>query len=182
MEKVYNHLKILIACIEKDGHMIKIFYTLLVATAGGLIGLKLKIPAGTLIGAMIAVAIFNISTNHGTVPNQLKIGAQIIVGGVIGLNFSMEMVRNLKTMIILALILVVGLTTFSLILGFVIHKVTGMDLLTALFSCSPGGLADMSIISEAYGAETAKVVIMHSLRLMTVVTIFPLIFNYLAKR
>jgi len=81
-----------------------------------------------------------------------------------------------------ALILVVGLTTFSLILGFIIHKVTGMDLLTALFSCSPGGLADMSIISEAYGAETAKVVILHSLRLMTVVTLFPLIFNYLARK
>lgn len=162
--------------------MTRVLWTICMAGVGGMLGVKLKVPAGALLGAMVAVAIYNISTNHGVIPNELKIGAQIIVGGVIGLNFTLEMVKSLKTMIVPALILIVGLTSFSIVLGLIIHKVTGMDLLTALFSCSPGGLADMSILSEAYGAETAKVVIMHSLRLMTVVSLFPLIFNYLASK
>ncbi|MDK2868716.1 MAG: hypothetical protein PWP51_1869 [Clostridiales bacterium] len=162
--------------------MLKVVYTLLVAAIGGLIGLKLKIPAGTLIGSMVAVGLFNITTGQGTVPVNLKIGAQIVIGGIIGLNFTMDMIRQLRLMIVPALILIVGLTTFCLALAFIIHKTTGMDLMTALFSCSPGGLADMSILSEAYGAETAKVVVMHALRLMTVVMIFPVIFGFLARR
>ena len=162
--------------------MSKVFFTLLVAAIGGIIGIKLKIPAGAFLGAMVAVAAYNIISGWGSVPVNLKLGAQIVLGAIIGLNFTMETLKSLKLMIVPALILIIGLTTFSIILAVIIHKVTGMDLMTALFSCSPGGLADMSILSEAYGAETPKVVVMHSMRLLTVVMLFPLIFTYIAKR
>ena len=40
-----------------------IFLVLAVAVAGGLIGLRLKLPAGAMLGAMIAVAIFTVVTD-----------------------------------------------------------------------------------------------------------------------
>lgn len=161
--------------------MNKVFYTLLVAGLGGVIGIKLKIPAGALIGAMIFVGIYNIVTGQGNIPINMKILAQIIVGGMIGLNFNMETVYGLKDLIVPALILVLGLTVFSIFLGFIISKLTGLDLITALFSCSPGGLTDMTLIAEEYGAETPKVALMHLMRLITVITVLPVVINILAK-
>lgn len=161
--------------------MDKVFYTLLVAGLGGIIGIKLKIPAGALIGAMIFVAIYNITTGRGEIPFNMKILAQIVVGGMIGLNFKMETVYELKNLIAPALMLVLGLTVFSICLGFIISKLTGLDLITALFSCSPGGLTDMTLIAEEYGAETPKVALLHLMRLITVITVLPIVINIVAK-
>ncbi len=161
--------------------MDKIIYTLLVAGIGGIIGIKLKIPAGALIGAMISVAIYNIVTGKGDIPINMKILAQIVVGGMIGLNFKMETLYELKNLIVPALILVFGLTFFSICLGFIISKFTGLDLVTALFSTSPGGITDMTLIANEYGAETPKVALMHLMRLITVITVLPIVINLLAR-
>ncbi len=161
--------------------MEKILYTLVIAMVGGILGIKLKIPAGALIGAMIAVAIYNINTGKGDIPPNFKLLAQIVVGGMIGLNFTMETVQGLKELLIPGLILVLGLTIFSLTLGFTISKLTGVDMITALFSTSPGGLTDMTLISEAYGAETPKVALFHLMRLVTVITVMPMAIKLFAK-
>ncbi|TCO77494.1 AbrB family transcriptional regulator [Marinisporobacter balticus] len=161
--------------------MDKIFYTLGVASIGGFIGIKFKIPAGAFIGAMIAVAIYNICTELGTLPSNFKLAAQIVVGGMIGLNFTMDTVHALKDLIVPACILIVGLTFFSIGLGFIISKLTGLDLVTALFSCSPGGLTDMALISEAYGAQTPKVVLLHLMRLITVIMVLPIVIKMFTR-
>lgn len=161
--------------------MEKIFYTLIVAGIGGLIGIKLKVPAGAFVGAMLAVAAFNISTGRGHIPPNFKLVAQMVVGGIIGLNFTLESVKGLKDLIFPALVLMFGLMAFSILLGFIISKTTGLDLTTALFSSAPGGLADMTIISEAYGAETPKVALLHLVRLVTVITILPLVIRLFTR-
>ncbi|WP_315114684.1 AbrB family transcriptional regulator [uncultured Clostridium sp.] len=154
--------------------MDKIIYTLLIALLGGYIGIKAKIPAGALVGAMVSVAIYNIYTGKGDIPYNFKLLSQIVVGGMIGLNFTMDSVKQLKSLILPAVILVLGLTVFSLILGFIIHKVTGVDLITSLFSSAPGGITDMTLISEAYGADISKVALLHLMRLVTVITVMPI--------
>jgi len=161
--------------------MDKILYTLLIAGAGGYVGIKLKIPAGALIGAMVFVAIYNIYTGQGNIPKNFKLAAQIVVGGMIGLNFTIDAISGLKKLIVPALILVIGLTLFSICLGFIISRLTGLDLVTALFSSSPGGLTDMTLISEAYGAEVHKVVLLHLIRLITVITVLPLVIRLLSQ-
>lgn len=160
--------------------MYKILITLMVAIVGGVIGVKLKIPAGALVGAMVAVAVYNISTGQGNIPKNFRTVAQIVVGGIIGLNFTTEAFFELKKIIVPTIILVIALISFSILLGFLIHKLTGIDLITMLFSCAPGGLADMTLISEAYGADTTKVVAMHLARLITVIAILPAIIKLFA--
>lgn len=161
--------------------MNKIIVTLLVATAGGLIGVKLKIPAGAMICSMFSVAIYNIFFAEGYIPSNFKIAAQIVVGGMIGLRFTKDTIMELKTILAPATVTLIGLTAFCVLLGYLLHKFTGMDLTTALFSTSPGGLTDMSLLADSYGADSPKVVVMHTMRLVTVVTIVPLIIKYLIK-
>ncbi len=167
--------------LEIGGKKMDILLTLIVAFAGGLIGLKLKIPAGALIGAMIAVAALKIGSGRGDLPYSFRIMAQIFVGGMLGLNFSMETINGLKNLIFPAMIVVVGLTLFSVILGFTLSKLTGLDLTTALFSVSPGGLTDMTLISGAYGADTPTVALLHLMRLLTVITVLPTIIGALMR-
>ncbi|EQB88135.1 membrane AbrB-like protein [Clostridium punense] len=161
--------------------MEKIIYTLIVAAIGGYVGIKLKIPAGAMIGAMVFVAIYNIKTSQGYIPRDFKLVAQVVVGAMLGLNFNMESILALKKLILPSIVLVVGLTVFSLLLGILIHKITGLDLVTALFSSSPGGLTDMSLLSEAYGAQTHVVALMHLIRLTTVITVFPILIKFLKE-
>lgn len=162
--------------------MEKMFYTLLIASIGGLIGLKLKIPAGTLIGSMIFVAVFNISTGNGEISRYIKIMAQIALGAVIGLNFTMDAIIGLKKLIVPAFILIISLMVFCVGLGILISKLSGLDLKTALFSCAPGGLTDMAIIAEAYGAIVPSVVLFHLMRVITVIIILPFVIKYLSNK
>jgi membrane AbrB-like protein len=155
--------------------------TLLVAAVGGIIGIKLKLPAGALFGAMVATAVYNLLTNKGYVPPQANTVLQIVIGASIGLNFNTETIKGLGSIFGAAVIMVVGLMVFSLLLGLVISKVTGIDLITALFSASPGGLANIVLISDAYGAQAHVVALLHTLRLVTVVVFMPIIVKFISK-
>lgn len=155
--------------------------TLIIGFVGGIIGTKLKVPAGALIGSMIFVAIYNIFTNNAFIPKNFKVTSQILVGSIIGISFTLSSVMELRKMLVPALMLVISLTVFSLLLGFVISKFTNIDLVTALFGSLPGGLTDMAIISEIYGADTPKVVSMHLSRMLTVVTIVPILIRLIAN-
>jgi membrane AbrB-like protein len=159
----------------------KMIYTLIIACIGGFVGLKLKFPAGALVGSMIFVAIYNIFIGNGEMPANFKAIAQIIVGGLIGLYFTKKSILGLRELIIPAFILTVGMMTSCIILGFLISKLTGLDLITALFSSAPGGLTDMTLISEAYGADISKVALLHLVRMITVIMILPLIIKLFTK-
>jgi membrane AbrB-like protein len=155
--------------------------TLLVGTAGGIIGIKLKLPAGALFGAMVATATYNLLTSKGYVPPQANTILQIVIGATIGLNFNMENIKGLGSIFFSAVIMVIGLMVFSLILGFIISKVTGMDMITALFSASPGGLSNIVLISDAYGAQAHIVALLHTLRLVSVVVFMPIIVKFISR-
>lgn len=155
------------------GSAIHILVTLLVAVGGGVIGIHTRMPAGALVGAMVAVALFNITGKTGVMPPWTKYAAQILIGALVGLRIRPEFLGELKQLVVPALILAIGMMAWAVVLGIVIHKVSGIDIVTALFSTSPGGLSDMTIIAQAAGADTPKVVILHLTRLVTVIAAFP---------
>lgn len=161
--------------------MQKIVLTLIMGLIGGYIGIKLKIPAGAMIGSMIFVGGYNVFTSSAYMPTNFKLIAQIVIGCTVGLNFTMDSLLGLKKIIIPSIILVIGLTTLSIILGYIIHKTTGIDLPTALFSASPGGLTDMTIMSESFGAQTHIVALLHLIRLTTVLTVLPAVIKILTS-
>jgi len=161
--------------------MTRFIMTMLVGAAGGILGMKLKLPAGALFGAMVSTAVYNLLTSKGYVPPQANTILQIVIGATIGLNFSMENIKGLGSIFLSAVVMVVGLMVFSLLLGFIISKATGMDLITALFSASPGGLANIVLISDAYGAQAHIVALLHTLRLVSVVVFMPIIVKFISR-
>ncbi len=161
--------------------MEKIIITCFVAAAGGLAGYKLGLPAGTFMGAMTAVAAYNILTGNAVIPSQLKILAQIILGGIIGTGLSMTVLRGFRELVIPVAIFVGLLFVFSLFSAIVLTKFTDLDLVTALFSCSPGGLNEMTIIADSYKAHVPTVAIIHLSRILSVVIFYPVIARFFIK-
>lgn len=160
----------------------KIVCTLIIGAIGGMLGVKFKIPAGAMIGSMVFVGIYNVFIGKAYVPSNFKTIAQIVIGCIIGLNFTMDSILGLRKLIIPSIILVIGLTTLSIILGLILHKTTGLDLSTALFSAAPGGLTDMVIMSESFGAQTHIVALLHLIRLTTVLTVLPIVIKFVTEK
>ena len=64
---------------------------------GGFIGSKLKIPAGTLIGAMLAIIIFKMFLKmHWEIPKSFSFVLQIFLGIMVGATFQPELLQVLK--------------------------------------------------------------------------------------
>lgn len=155
--------------------------TLLVAIACGVIGYSLGVPAGALIFSMTGVAIQNVTTSTAYMPLRFKQFAQVCAGALIGESVTRASITNLHTAIIPAVILLVGLFTIVVVLAYILYKTSDVDFVTALFSCAPGGASDLALIAEDFGANTPKVSIIQSLRVICVVIFYPLAIQFLAR-
>jgi len=153
----------------------KIAGTVLAATAGGLLCYKLRLPAGALIGSMLAVALYNVISDEAVIPYGVRVGVQILAGAFIGMRINRQNLLSLKTMILPVAIMVVSMLAINLIVGFVLYKLTRLDLATCLFGAAPAGIVEMTLAGEAVGADPAKVALMQLGRLFSVISFMPFI-------
>ncbi|MFC4767029.1 AbrB family transcriptional regulator [Effusibacillus consociatus] len=161
----------------------KILLTLVIGTAGGLVGYKLKIPAGAMIGSLGAVALFNLFYGSlGKMPDGVMIAVQIVLGSALGLSFTKGMLTDLKTAWLPALIIAGTYLLAGVLVGLFVAKVTGWDLMTSMFSAVPGGLADVVAASQSIdGVKTVNVMVIHSVRLAMVLLSIPILVKVFGK-
>lgn len=150
-----------------------LFLVFLVASIGGVLAKKFKIPSGFLIGSLVFSAFCNIFLLNYNFPVSLKFFSKILAGAVIGMRIERKDVENFKKMLKPLVFLMFGMFSYTLILAFLIYKFTNIDLITALFACTPGGLADMVLIAEVYGANVPQVTLIQTVRLISIICIFP---------
>lgn len=163
--------------------MERIAITLVIAFVGGYIGIRLKMPAGALVGALLSVAISNLWLGFsGEIPKEFRTVAQIVVGGILGLSVTRDTVASLRTIAMPVIVLVVSMIGMSLIAGYILARVTGWDMATAFFSSSPGGMTEMTLASMSFGADTPKVALLQLVRMISVITIMPIVLKWVLKR
>jgi membrane AbrB-like protein len=153
--------------------MIELILTIIIGFIGGLTALRFKVPAGAMVGSMIATAVFSVLTGKAFMPQDVKIITQIAAGAFIGAGISRKDVLDLRYIIKPAALMVFGMIILNLLMGYVMYKSTGIDLVTCLFASAPAGIVDMSLISSDLGADTSKVAILHMVRLLIVFIILP---------
>ena len=161
--------------------MTHLLVTLLVGTAGGLAGYKLRLPAGALLGSMLAVGIFNCLGLQAYMPLEARIGAQILVGCLLGLNLNLETFRQFKTLIKPALIIIISLLTCGVVTGFVLYKFCKLDMYTAFLCCTAGGMTELSLLAVTLGGDGPKVALLHMIRMISVIATMPVIIKLLEK-
>ncbi len=145
------------------------------AVAAALILGFFKVAASSLIGPMLAVGIYTkIKDIHIKLNKTFQNWVQIGVGGLIGLSITKASLLSFQDYLVPILYLNLLIVGGSLILGFVLHKITGWDLLTCLLSTAPAGLTPMILLSLELNADSNRVVLFQLLRFVTVVLFAPL--------
>jgi membrane AbrB-like protein len=148
----------------------KLVFTLLCGFIGGIIGYYAKIPAGPMIGAMLGTAVANwIGVPLEKYPSWTFFILQVILGSSYGLQLKKDTIQLLKTIWIPALTICIITMLFSILVGWLIHRLAGWDWLTSLFSSAPGGMTDVVLIARGTNAEIPKVMVLHIVRLITVI-------------
>jgi membrane AbrB-like protein len=155
---------------------------LMVGAAGGYIGWRLGLPAGGLLGAMVATGVFGLLTGlSSSRPASFQLVAQLLVGTIIGMRISPDIFRILRSVAVPALVSIAALLLVGLAAGLFLSRVGRLDLLTALLASAPGGLADLGLVATTLQANAPVVVAIHTVRIVTVVTVITLLARMFAR-
>ncbi|MDR0616266.1 MAG: AbrB family transcriptional regulator [Synergistaceae bacterium] len=154
----------------------EISIVVIVAAACGFLLDYLHVPAGFMLGAMCATAFVSIYTGHHCgLSKKLTVAAQIGIGVAIARYFGPEHVAYLTNPRFLAALFVSAAYTISstLLLGYLIHRMTGWKPLTCLLSSSAGGMSQMVIVAEEMNADSLTIGVMHLARYISIILSMP---------
>lgn len=156
---------------------------LLIASAGGLIGIKIGLPQGALLGALIAVALVN--TTGVFQIQRLPSPAIFIMYALIGIELGAGVDRStfaaLSRAWVPAVLFVVLLLLMTVGASILMVRFFGIDLATALFGTSPGAISGITALAADTKANVAVVVAIHTLRVTALVIAMPIIYRVLSK-
>ena len=151
------------------------------SSIGGIIGLFAGIPAGPMVFAMGTGVLVNVLYRRAYMPLQLRFAAQIMSGVFLGMRISAESIQGITRAWGPALVMVLSMITVPLFIGYATYKLTKLDLGTSLFSATPGGMTEMSLLANDMGFDFMKVSITHLARIITVILIFPQLINLIIR-
>lgn len=173
------------ACVsgQKQGKTVReLVLTLLLALVCGALGKLLKVPGGAIAFSMVGCAAYNIKTDRGYMPLRVRKFVQVFAGALVGATVGRQQAVQMLELWNVVLLAVVSFIVLDLIAGALIAKYTDMDIVTALFSCAPSGLTDMTLIAADLGADGVKVAGMHMFRLVSVIAVYPSIIHAFVSR
>lgn len=153
--------------------MWQLLMTLAVGTLTGLLFYKWKVPGGMMVGALVGVTVLNITTGEADMPSVARMAAQITAGAFIGTTVEKSDIKRLPRLAKPTLILMGGMLLLNLIMGVVIHQLSGVDWMTAFFCAVPGGMSDTPIIAAEMGAQAGAVAVAQFCRLVAGIGLFP---------
>jgi len=157
--------------------------TLAVAAAGGWLGVRLKLPAGPMIGALLLGSALNIAgLVHFNLPGWLLALSYAIVGWRIGLHFTREIVKaaaRALPRILLSILLLIGI---SACIGALLSHFAGVDPITAYLATSPGGMDSVAIIAASTKVDVPYVMALQALRFFACVILGPALAKFAVRR
>lgn len=153
--------------------------TLAIGFAAGL-GLYITgFPAGGMVGSMAAAMVLQLKgLACQPLPEAVKSWAQVGLGGLIGLNFSKEMLASLVGMAGPVVLLTFAMLVNGFLLAACIQRLTRRDMETCVLSTCAAGLSQMSVVAEDLGGNPVIVTIFHLVRLVSILAVLPPVFGF----
>jgi membrane AbrB-like protein len=159
------------------------FLILGVGAAGAALGLVTRLPSGAMLGALAAVAVFQL-INQGALSLDpgWSTGAQILIGAVLGSSLDRRSIGVFRKILLPGVLAVSVMLLAGLTVGLAITLLGVTDPATALFGMAPGGVAEMSAAAISLGAAGPIVVMMHTVRILAVTALLPFLLRPLSRR
>lgn len=149
--------------------------TLVIASLGGILFSYLHMPLPWILGSLTTILLWNSLLNKElSWPNTLANIGQIIIGYSIGRTFTQEtceqIIIQLPTMLMVTIVTIL----FSLLMGYIAHKKTGISIESGLIGSIPGGLSQTAVLcAEVPGSDITVVTVMQTARVLAVIFIVP---------
>jgi membrane AbrB-like protein len=150
--------------------------------AGALAAAVARIPAGSLLGPMIAAAVLTLAIGDFQVPALLREPAFAAIGLQVGLRFTPKLVREAGRLLVPTLLCVLGLLVACFGLALLLAATTDASLLDAYLATTPGGLYAVLAAAFGTGADTTFVIAVQALRLFVMVLLAPVVVRKLVLR
>lgn len=151
--------------------------TLIIAFVCGGIGYIIRIPGGVLTSAMLGVMFFNVRWDCCYVPPQAGKWLQCFSGLYLGSLVTENFLRQMRTLIMPAGIMVVAVVIWGVVVAGIVNRVTGLDYSTAILACAPGGIQEMSLIGDEMGLDMAAITVIQTVRIVVSVSLVPLLLS-----
>lgn len=152
------------------------------AVVGHFAGMRLRIPAGNLVGPMVVSAVLHVAGVTGSTPPFEAVAvAQVVVGASIGGRFLGVTVREISRLMVMASGATVAMLGVTLLFTFGLHALTGLSAESILLAFAPGGLAEMSLVALALDIDAAFVSTHHIVRIILVVALAPLAYRLVSR-
>jgi uncharacterized protein len=152
---------------------------LLIGLCGWWIASRLGVPAPSILGPMIVVAIVSCALfPFPDFPSWIKVLVQSVIGGYLGLKIDRETLASTKAMLVPIASSTAWFIFSTLVIGYVVARTTTIDLYSAFLGTTPGGVAEMTAVAVSVRADVALVATLQTVRLITNNVVVP----FLARR
>ena len=153
--------------------MIQTILTLALSAAVGYVLYRKRVPAGMLIGAVIASAVLTAVFHAGHIPSAAKTIAQVIAGTFIGCLLDPSRFGSPVTVLWAVLITTAVLLVNAAVFGKWMEKLFGVPVREGMLMLTPAGASDMALISTDIGVSSPRLILVQIYRLIIATAIFP---------
>ncbi|MBH0333707.1 AbrB family transcriptional regulator [Brevibacillus brevis] len=154
--------------------LLRILFTLLLGSLGGLLFATIHSPLPWLLGALVTTVICNmLGVKNLWIPSWFRQAGLTVIGITLGLRMTSEIVDTMMGHVGLMLITTILTILISLVNAWIFYKICRVDGITAIFSNIPGGLSEMVSVGQMAGGNQQVITIFHSIRAISVVLCTP---------
>jgi len=154
----------------------------LCAVAGFWVAKMMRLPAPIFTGPIMFSAAFHLGGLTDASPPAILIAvAQVVLGTSIGCRFTGYRLGSIFRTMMTGGVIAFAMLATALVFALILESLTGLPFPALLLALSPGGMAEMSLISLAMDVDIAFVSSHHLGRIFVVVMVAPLAFHFLSK-
>lgn len=135
---------------------------------------KLRMPVAPFLGTIFILTFLRaLGLNNLYSPNWLFPFLQVCFGIYMGLEINLKVIKDLKRMIVPAMIIVLWALSMVFLLGPLLSWILMLDLFTAFLSFSMAGPAEMTIIALDVDADISFILTVHMIRIIATFSVLP---------
>jgi membrane AbrB-like protein len=140
----------------------------------GLLAERIGLPSGDLVGPILVIGAANLAGGGlGPLHGNFQQAGMVLIGIAVGGQVSRESLRQLRQIAVPAAAVIATLISLGLLLGWLLSRVTHLDLVTALLSSVPGGASTMPMVAHELGGDMRLVAALHLTRQLVLLVVLP---------
>ncbi len=137
-----------------------------------------RLPAALLLGAMLGAILIAIADGTPRIPRRAFVVAQGVIGCLVARSITPEILVSLRHDWLLFLSVTITVILVCAGMGWILARKQLLPGTTAIWACSPGGAAVMTLMSDAYGGDMRLVAVMQYLRVAVVTVLATVVAHF----